>query len=163
MGSGVEVDLVWSGPFFCVYYGSKIRRSTMDDVSIFLIDPGLMTFKKRQRRCGDLCGGVVVWVHTYQTLDPCSQQAFEPNESIDQWVGPVDRPNDTCPSSNTPPIPHPTIPIHTYIHTFTRIPRTRIHTCPSLSACAKVKSAGKGSPSTDSIHCCTSFSVYVFA
>lgn len=59
---------------------------------------------------------------------------------------------------------------HSAVHTPTAAPSharphhlyARYHdkkrTCPSLSASANVLSSGKGSPSTDSIHCCTSFS-----
>jgi len=117
---------------------------TIDDVSIFLTDPGLMTFRKRQRRWGCVC---VCGVHVcvYVVCVRCIRERHE-----------------RAPRQSTS--------THSAVHTSTAAPSharphhlyARYHdkkrTCPSLSASANVLSSGKGSPSTDSIHCCTSFS-----
>lgn len=66
----------------------------------------------------------------------------------------TDRPHHPSTHASTPP-PWDGLALGLSLHFPLHVART----CPSLSACAKVWSSGKGSPSTDSIHACTSFSV----
>jgi hypothetical protein len=134
-------------------YPEPLYKHTMDEVSIFLIVPGLITLRKRQRRWTDECG----W--DMHTAIVCGEHANRTRFPLHGWLAALLRTGclKTDPPSLGPTTHHHhTFQIPTYLSIYLH---TRTHTCPSLSACANVWSSGKGSPSTDSIHCSTSFSV----
>lgn len=97
---------------------AKFRSLTMDDVSIFLIVPGLMTLRKRQRRCGCwgflLCGCIYINHWTRAASRYSNQMNPSRNRSAGQLVDPTTRapPPQTSPRDPTSPTINPHIHTH---------------------------------------------------